>query len=113
MVRFITQTSRVYYCVILLLFETGNAFGEEGIELLRESLEAKGLIDILGTLSDDEGGESEEEEEEEGESEGGDDSLVREKVSREGTQETEEDETQLEQSKKVRSTVSSRSTLHA
>ena len=53
----------------------GNTFGEEGIELLRESLEAKGLVDFLGSLSDDEGLESEEEEEEEeeegeGESEG-------------------------------------------
>ena len=68
----------------------GNAFGEEGIELLRESLEAKGLVDLLGSLSDDEGGESEEEEDEEqeeeeeeegaeeehGESEGGKDSVV-------------------------------------
>lgn len=52
------------------LFSTGNAFGEEGIELLRESLEAKGLVDLLGSLSDDEGGESEEEEEE-GEEEAG------------------------------------------
>ena len=49
----------------------GNIFGEDGIELLRESLEAKGLIDALGSLSDDEGLESEEEEEEEGEGEGG------------------------------------------
>ena len=48
----------------------GNVFGEEGIELLRESLEAKGLVDLLGSLSDDEGGESEEEEEEEEEEEG-------------------------------------------
>ena len=49
----------------------GNIFGEDGIELLRESLEAKGLIDALGSLSDDEGLESdEEEEEEEGEGEG-------------------------------------------
>ena len=45
----------------------GNIFGEDGIELLRESLEAKGLIDALGSLSDDEGLESDEEEEEEGE----------------------------------------------
>ena len=44
---------------------TGNAFGEDGIELLRESLEAKGLIDHLGSLSDDEELDSEEEEEEE------------------------------------------------
>ena len=49
----------------------GNDFGEEGIDLLRESLEAKGCLDVLGSLSDDEGieGEGEEEEEEEGESE--------------------------------------------
>ena len=44
---------------------TGNAFGEDGIELLRESLEAKGLIDHLGSLSDDEELDTEEEEEEE------------------------------------------------
>ena len=49
---------------------------------MRESLEAKGLVDLLGSLSDDEGVESEEEEEEqeeeeeEGESEGGKDSVV-------------------------------------
>ena len=50
----------------------GNIFGEDGIELLRESLEAKGLIDALGSLSDDEGVESDEEgEEEEEEGEGG------------------------------------------
>ena len=48
----------------------GNIFGEDGIELLRESLEAKGLIDALGSLSDDEGLESDEEEEEEEEGEG-------------------------------------------
>ena len=53
---------------VLLL--VGNIFGEDGIELLRESLEAKGLIDALGSLSDDEGLESDEEEEEE-EGEGG------------------------------------------
>jgi hypothetical protein len=55
------------------LLVIGNIFGEDGIELLRESLEAKGIIDALGSLSDDEGLESdeEEEEEEEGEGEGG------------------------------------------
>ena len=48
-------------------------FGEDGVELLRESLEAKGLVDALGSLSDDEGvSDGEEEEEEEGE--GGQDS---------------------------------------
>ena len=34
---------------------------------MRESLEAKGLIDALGSLSDDEGVENDSEEEEEGE----------------------------------------------
>lgn len=43
---------------------TGNGFGEEGIELLRGSLEAKGHLDALGSLSADEGDEEEEEEEE-------------------------------------------------
>ena len=63
-----------------MLLLLGNTFGEDGIELLRESLEAKGLIDALGSFSDDEGvsdGEEEEEEEEEegeGEGEGGQDS---------------------------------------
>ena len=53
-------------------------FGEDGVELLRESLEAKGLVDALGSLSDDEGvsdeGVSDGEEEEEEEGEGGQDS---------------------------------------
>ncbi len=53
------------------MFIIGNIFGEDGIELLRESLEAKGIIDALGSLSDDEGLESDEEEEEEEEGEGG------------------------------------------
>jgi hypothetical protein len=44
---------------------TGNAFGEDGIELLRGSLEAKGQLEVLGSLSDDEGLEEEEDEEEE------------------------------------------------
>ena len=49
---------------------SGNCVGEEGIERLRESLEAKGKLDTLGSLSDDEGaGSEEEEEEEEGEEE--------------------------------------------
>ena len=43
----------------------GNCFGEEGIELLRGSLEAKGHIEALGSLSDDEDVEHEDEEEEE------------------------------------------------
>ncbi len=51
----------------------GNHFGEEGIELLRESIEAKGLVDALGSLSDDEGIDSEEEGE--GEGEEGDDEI--------------------------------------
>ena len=50
-------------CVLYL----GNCFGTGGIELLRESLEAKGCLEALGSLSDDEGSD---EEEEEGESEG-------------------------------------------
>ena len=58
---------RVVYNVFFCLLVIGNAFGEDGIELLRESLEAKGLADALGSLSDDEGLESEEEEEGEGE----------------------------------------------
>jgi len=49
----------------------GNFIGEVDIELLRQSLEAKGHADVLGSLSDDEGegdddeddGGSEEEEE--------------------------------------------------
>ena len=45
---------------------SGNCLGEDGIELLREVLEAKGCIDALGSLSDDEGLESDEEEEEGG-----------------------------------------------
>ena len=36
----------------------GNCLGENGIELLRESLEAKGRLDALGSLSEDEGVES-------------------------------------------------------
>ena len=45
----------------------GNCLGEYGIELLMESLEAKGRLGALGTLSEDEGAESEDEEGEEGE----------------------------------------------
>ena len=56
----------LYNYVLLLI---GNALGEDGIELLRESLDAKGLADALGSLSDDEGVESDEEDE--GEVEGG------------------------------------------
>jgi len=33
----------------------GNCIGETNIELLRQSLEAKGHRDVLGSLSDDEG----------------------------------------------------------
>ncbi len=55
----------------------GNCFGEEGIELLRGSLEAKGHIEALGSLSDDEevehDGEDEEEREEEEEEDTRDD----------------------------------------
>ena len=88
----------------MLLLVTGNAFGEEGVELLRESLEAKGLLDMLGSLSDDEGLESDGEEGE-GESDGGDDSLAREEeseVSREEGSKIEEEAHQSEQSETVR-----------
>ena len=37
---------------------TGNMFGEDGIETIRELLEVKGRLDALGSLSDDEGVES-------------------------------------------------------
>ena len=47
---------------------SGNCLGEDGIELLRQLLEAKGCIDALGSLSDDELLESEEEGEGGGES---------------------------------------------
>lgn len=50
----------------------GNCLGEYGIELLMESLEAKGRLDALGSLSEDEGAESEDEEGEEGEDADGD-----------------------------------------
>lgn len=47
--------------VMSLAPSTGNCFGEEGIELLRGSLEAKGLADALASLSDDEGLEDDDE----------------------------------------------------
>lgn len=59
---------------------TGNAFGEDGIELLRGSLEAKGHLDALGTLSDDEGLEEDDEEEEEEEVGNDDETSHREDV---------------------------------
>lgn len=45
-------------CLVITLHSVlnpGNCFGEEGIELLRGSLEAKGHMEVLGSLSDDEG----------------------------------------------------------
>lgn len=38
-------------CIVPL----GNDFGADGIETLKSSLEAKGLLEALGSLSDDEG----------------------------------------------------------
>ena len=56
---------------------SGNCLGEAGVEALRESLEAKGMLEYLGSLSDDEGtdseGEGEDQEEEEEEREEGED----------------------------------------
>lgn len=40
---------------------SGNCFGETGVELVRESLEAKGHAEVLGSLSDDEGSGTDEE----------------------------------------------------
>ncbi|KAH3830310.1 ran GTPase-activating protein 1-like [Dreissena polymorpha] len=39
-----------------------NMFGEEGIELIRESIESIGKLDVLGSLSGDEGSDDEDEE---------------------------------------------------
>ena len=58
--------------MIYIIMNIGNCFGEDGIELLRGSLAAKGHEDVLGSLSDDEGLEDEDEEEEEEEEERGD-----------------------------------------
>ena len=54
---------------MLLLF-LGNMFGETGIEIIKETMESKGQLDILGSLSDDEGEEDENEDENEDEDEG-------------------------------------------
>ena len=70
---------------------TGNSFGENGIELLRGSLEAKGLTDALGTLSDDEGSEDEEEGEEGEEEEVRDDLVETCKVDMDDSTETLKD----------------------
>ena len=43
----------------------GNSFGEDGISLIKASLEAKGLIDALESLSEDEGLEDEDSDREE------------------------------------------------
>ena len=48
----------------------GNMFGETGIEIIKETMESKGQLDILGSLSDDEGEEDEDENENEDEDEG-------------------------------------------
>ena len=53
----------------------GNAFGEAGVERIREMMEAGGKEEALQSLSDDEGDEDEEEEEEEEEEERHDDSI--------------------------------------
>ena len=45
----------------------GNMFGETGIEIIKETMESKGQLDILGSLSDDEGEEDEDENEDEDE----------------------------------------------
>lgn len=49
-----------------LLNLNGNMFGETGIEIIKETMESKGQLDILGSLSDDEGEEDENEDEDEG-----------------------------------------------
>lgn len=70
---------------------TGNIFGAGGIELLRGSLEAKGHIDALGTLSDDEGSEDEDgekEEEEEDESTTANETNQSEDIEEDSTAET-------------------------
>ena len=68
----------------------GNVFGKDGIELLKESLDAKGLVDALGSLSDDEGGDSDEEEGDEEEGGSGEDSTGEGNLSREGDLSREE-----------------------
>ena len=55
-----------YYINVLLLF-LGNMFGEAGIEIIKETMESKGQLDILGSLSDDEGEGEEEDDEDEDE----------------------------------------------
>lgn len=50
-------------------YNSGNNFGE-AIDMLKESLEAKNLLEALGSFSDDEGLLSAEDSEEDGESEG-------------------------------------------
>ncbi|XP_078600658.1 ran GTPase-activating protein 1-like isoform X2 [Branchiostoma floridae x Branchiostoma japonicum] len=47
----------------------GNQLGEEGIEELSGTLEAFDMVDVLGSLSDDEGDDIDDEEDEEGEGE--------------------------------------------
>lgn len=44
---------------VLLYICTGNCFGEEGVEMIKEMMESKGHLEVLGTLSDDEGEEEE------------------------------------------------------
>ena len=58
---------------IFVIPNAGNIFGEDGIELLRGAMAAKGHEDVLGSMSDDELlAEEDEEEEEEEEEERGD-----------------------------------------
>ena len=54
------STAILYY-----LSHAGNAFGEEGCERVREMMEANGHLEILESLSDDEGDEDEESDEKE------------------------------------------------
>ena len=86
---------------------SGNCLGEAGVEALRESLEAKGMLEYLGSLSDDEGtdgeGEGEDQEEEEEEREEGErEEGEREDGEREDGEREEEEEQEREE---VTSTV--------
>lgn len=54
------------------LHSPGNQFGEEGIKTITQLMEGIGLVEVVGSFSDDEGDEDEEEEEE-GEAESGED----------------------------------------
>ena len=62
-VHFLFPHSTILICCCTTI---GNNFGRDGIELLKESLEAKELLDALQSLSDDEGLTEDEDEEEGG-----------------------------------------------